>query len=101
MLLKHSDIEIYVGLKKKLSKCFSFCHWNVSNILAHNKLSLLTEYNSAFNYDLISLTETYLSNKQLIQIIFQLILITYLEPTTLTMLNEDIVCLYYKENLTL
>ena len=43
------------GPKKKLSKCFSCCHWNVNSILAHNKLSLLTAYNSGLNHDLICL----------------------------------------------
>ena len=62
LLLKHGDIEINPGPKKKLSKCFSCCHWNVNSILAHNKLSLLTAYNSALNYDLICLTETYLDS---------------------------------------
>ena len=63
MLLKHDDIEINPGPKEKLSKCFSCCHWNVNSILAHNKLSLLTACNSALNYDLICLTETYLDSK--------------------------------------
>ena len=62
LLLKHGDIEINPGPKKKLSKCFSCCHWNVNSILAHNKLLLLTAYNSALNYDLIWLTETYLDS---------------------------------------
>ena len=33
--------------------------------MGHNKLSLLTAYNSALNYDLISLTETYNSTADL------------------------------------
>ena len=53
LLLKHCDIEINPGPKKKLPKCFSCCHWNINNILAHYKLPLLTAYNSALNYDLI------------------------------------------------
>ena len=51
LLLKHGDIEIDPGPKKKLSKCFSCCHWNANSILAHNKLSLLAAY-----------TETYLDS---------------------------------------
>ena len=62
LLLKHGDIEINPEPKKKLSKCFSCCHWNVNSILAHNKLSSFTSYNSALNYDLICLTETYLDS---------------------------------------
>ena len=37
-------------------------HWNVKSILAHDKLSILTAYNSALNYDLLCLTETYLDS---------------------------------------
>ena len=33
-----------------------------NSILAHNKLSLLTAYNLALNYDLTCLTETYLDS---------------------------------------
>ena len=100
LLLKHGDIEINPGPKKKLSKCFSCCHWNVNSILAHNKLSLLTAYNSALNYDLICLTETYLDST--------------VDPNNLLingykLLRADHpdnvkrggVCLYYKGNLTL
>ena len=41
LLLKHDDVEINPGPKKKRSKIFSCFHWNVNSILAHNKLSLL------------------------------------------------------------
>ena len=41
LLLKHGDIGINPGPKKKLSKYFSCCQWNLNSILAHNKLSLL------------------------------------------------------------
>ena len=100
LLLKHGDIEINPGPKKKLAKCFSCCHWNVNSILAHNKLSLLTAYNSALNYDLICLTETYLDST--------------VDPNNLLINGYNLlradhpdnvkrggVCLYYRENLTL
>ena len=100
LLLKHGDIEINPGPKKKLAKCFSCCHWNVNSILAHNKLSLLTPYNSALNYDLICLTETYLDST--------------VDPNNLSINGYNLlradhpdnvkrggVCLYYWENLTL
>ena len=68
--------------------------------MAHNKLSLLTACNSAVNYDLICLTETYLNST--------------VDPNNLLingykLLRADHpdnvkrggVCLYYSENLTL
>ena len=61
LLLKPGDIEINPGPKKKLLKCLC-CHQNVNSIFTHNKLLLLTAYNSALNYDLIWLTETYLDS---------------------------------------
>ena len=86
--------------KKILSKCFSCCHWNVNSILAHNKLSLLTAYNSALNYDLICLTETHLDSA--------------VDPNNLLINDYKLfradhpdnvkrggVCLYYRENLTI
>ena len=100
LLLKHRDIEINPGPKKKLAKCFSCCHWNVNSILAHNKLSLLTAYNSALIYDLICLTETYLDSTG--------------DPNNLLINGYNVlradhpynvkrggVCLYYRENVTL
>ena len=100
LLLKHVDIEINPGPTKKLAKCCSCCHWNVNSILAHNKLSLLTAYNSALNYDLICLTETYLDST--------------VDPNNLLINGYNLlradhpdkvkrggVCLYYWENLTL
>ena len=100
MLLKHGDIEINPGPKKKLSKCFSCCHWNVNSILAHNKLSLLTAYNSALNYDLICLTETYLNStvdpNNLLINGYKLVRADHPDDV-----KRGGVCLYYMENLTL
>ena len=100
MLLKHGDTEINPGPKKQLAKCFSCCHWNVNRILAHNKLSLLTAYNSALNYYLTCLTETYLDST--------------VDPNNLLISGYNLlradhpgnfkrggVCLYSRENLTL
>ena len=47
--------------RKNYQNVFHF-HWNVNSILAHNKLSLLTAYNLALNYDLTCSTETYLDS---------------------------------------
>ena len=35
---QHGDIEINSGPKKKQPKYFSCCLWNVSSLLAHNKI---------------------------------------------------------------
>ena len=48
ILLTHGDIEVITGPKKNCSSSFSFCHWNLNNLTAHNyvKLSSLQAYNS-------------------------------------------------------
>ena len=69
-------------------------------MLAHNKLSLLTAYNSALNYDFICLTETYLDST--------------VDPNNLLIngynllrtghpdnVKRGCVSLYYRDNLTL
>ena len=100
LLLKHGDIETNPGPKKKLAKCFSCCHWNVNSILAHNKLSLLTAYNSALNYDLICLTETYLDStvdlNNLLINSYNVLIADHPDNV-----KRGGVCLYYRENLTL
>ena len=101
LLLKHDDIEINLGPKKKLSNCFSCCHWNVNSILAHNKLSLLLiASNSTLNYDLVCLTETYLDStvdpNNLIIYGYRLLRADYPDNV-----NRGGTCLLYGENLTL
>ena len=46
------------------SNSFSFCHWNLSSIAAHNfkKMSLPQSYNAIHRFDVICLSETYLDN---------------------------------------
>ena len=48
ILLTHGDIGVNPGPKKNCSTSFSFCHWNLNSLTAHNyvKLSLLQGYNS-------------------------------------------------------
>ena len=60
--------------------------------MAHNKLSLLTAYNSALNYDLICLTETYLDST----VGYNLLRADHPDNV-----KRGGVCLYYRENLTL
>ena len=59
LLITHGDIETNLEPKSKNSKFFFYCHWNVNSILAHDKLSLLTAYNSTQHY-IICISETYL-----------------------------------------
>ena len=56
LLLTHGDIEGNPGPKRRTSNYFSCCHWNVNSITAHNKLSLLSEYNTY----VICISEIYL-----------------------------------------
>ena len=46
LLIIHGDIETNPGPKSKNSKYFSCCHRNINSILAYDKLSLITAYNS-------------------------------------------------------
>ena len=62
LLLIHGDVEPKPGCKRKLSIFFAFCHWNVSSIFTHNKLTLLTTYNVIHKYDVIWTLETYLDS---------------------------------------
>ena len=67
ILLTHGVIEVNLGLKKNCSTSFSFCHWNLNILKAHDydKLSSLQAYNSVYKYDAICLSETYLDNSVL------------------------------------
>ena len=60
LLLKHRDVEINPGPKKKETRFFSCLHWN--SILAHNKLTLLEAYNTIHQYDILCISETYLDS---------------------------------------
>ena len=41
---------------------FSFCHWNLNGLMAHDKLkiTLLEAYNTVYNYDVIAISESQL-----------------------------------------
>ena len=60
----HGDIEVNPGPEKNCPTSFSFCHWNLNSLIAHNyvKLSSLEVYNSVYKHDVIRLSETYLDN---------------------------------------
>ena len=59
ILLTHVDIEVNPGPKKNCSTNFSFCHWNLNSLWAHNyvKLSSLQAYNSVYRHDVICLSK--------------------------------------------
>ena len=100
--LKHGDVEINPGPKKKEARFFSCFHGNVNSILAHNKLSLLEAYNTIHKYDILCISETYLDSS------------VSVDDSTLSLPGYNLarsdhpsnikrggVCLYYKENLSL
>ena len=57
-LVQQGDIKINPGPREKQPKHFSCCSWKVNSLLlANNKISLLTVYNTIHQYDVISLSE--------------------------------------------
>ena len=61
LLICAGDIELNPGPRKNnTSYNFSFCHWNLNSIAAHNfsKLSSLEAYNVQHKFDMICLSET-------------------------------------------
>ena len=64
LLLLSGDIETNPGPDSDYLSSFSFCHWNLNSIAAHNfiKMSLLQVYNAINRFDIICLSETYLDN---------------------------------------
>ena len=62
LLICAGDIELNPGPRKNnTSYNFSFCHWNLNSIAAHDfwKLSLLEAYNIQHKFDMICLSETF------------------------------------------
>ena len=62
MLLLHGEIESNPDSMKKEQTYFSFSHWNVNSIVAHNKISLLAAYNSVYRYDIKCISERFLDS---------------------------------------
>ena len=100
LLITHGDIEINPGPKTKNSKYLSCCHWNVNSILAHDKLSLLTAYNSTQHYDIICISETYLDSS-IDENTLKLVGYSLIRADHSGNMKRVAVCLYYKENLLL
>ena len=59
-----NDIEKNPGPKSYQARKLSICHWNLNSILAHNfiKVFLLRAYVSIHKFDIICLSEIYLSS---------------------------------------
>ena len=60
LLLTHGDIKSNPGPKHGTSNYFSCCHRNVNSIMTHNKLSLVSAYNTLHKFDVTCISETYL-----------------------------------------
>ena len=58
------DVEFNPGPNPDSSQSFSICHWNLNSMSAHNysKISLLTAYISIHDFDIICISETYLTS---------------------------------------
>ena len=58
------DIEFNPGPKPDSTQSFLICHWNLNSMSAHNysKISWLTAYISIHDFDIICLSETYLTS---------------------------------------
>ena len=63
-LVLSGDIETNPGPDLGYLDSFSFCHWNLNSIVAHNfiNMSLLQAYNAIHRSDIICLSESYLDN---------------------------------------
>ena len=63
LIFLSGDIKTNPRSSSSSRQCFSFCHWNLDSIAAHNfaKLSFLTAYNLVHSFVVICLSETYLN----------------------------------------
>ena len=104
ILLTQGDTEVNPGPKKNCSTNFSFYHWNLNSLSAHNyvKLSSLQAYNSVCKDDIICLSETYLDNSVLSDesdlnfLGYKLVRADY--PGNV---KRGGVCIYFKESLSI
>ena len=103
LLLTHGDIEADPGPRGKHSQYFSFCHWNLNSLSAHNyeKVPLLEAFNTLHKFDLICLSETYLDSsisieeKSLIIDGYKLLRADHPSDT-----KRGGVCIYHKESMS-
>ena len=102
LLVQHGDIEINPGPMKKQPKYFSCYHCKVNRLLAHNKISLLTVYNTIHQYNVICVSETFLDSSVSLDdhnISIQGYSLLWADHPNDVKRGD--VCLYCKENLTL
>ena len=87
-----------LGLQKTCNY-FSSCHWNANSILSHNKISLLSTYNTVQKFDIICISEIYLDStdddKSIEMTGYNLTIADYLNN------QKRGVCLCFKGNLCL
>ena len=101
LLLKHGDVEINPGPKKKETRFFSCLHWNINSILAHNKLTLLQAYNTIHQYDILAyLKHIWTLQFQMMTLLFPSQVSTLLGQIIATMLKGVVfVCITRKSYL--
>ena len=63
LIMLCGDVEMSPGPETISQQGFSFCHWNVNSIFAHNftQIFLLKAYVAIHKFDIICLSETYLN----------------------------------------
>ena len=98
------DMEENPGPKCNSNQSFSICCWNLNSITAHNylKISLLRPYISLHNFNVVSISETYLDSTTALDD-------ENLEITQYNLLRVDHAsnskrggfCVYYKSSLAL
>ena len=61
VFFQHGNIESNPGPKNKHINNLSYCHWNVSSLLAQNlsKISQIEANSSLYSHDFICISETY------------------------------------------
>ena len=99
LILLSGDIDTNPGPKypeQIAGQNFLICHWNLNSISAHNytKISLLTAYVSVHNFDIICLSETYLTKLRNTWLLF----VTADHPSNN---KRGGVCIFYRTTLPL
>ena len=103
LIFQHGDIETNPGPRTYHSQNFSFFHWNLNSLPAHNysKVPLLQAFNALHNFDLICLSESYfkfsitMDEKSLIIDGYKLIYADHPSDT-----RRGGVCIYHKETMS-
>ena len=99
LLIRSGDIHPHPG---QTHNHFSFCHWNLNGLMAHDKLkiTLLEAYNTIFNYDVSAISESQLrSSVENTEIHIEGFSHEVFQKEHSDDKCKGRVCLYYKENL--